>query len=40
MALIGEMKYLTIGNDTYSVPSSGGGGTVTSVQVQAEVKTK
>lgn len=37
MALIGEMKYLTIGDNTYSVPSSGGGGggTVTSVQVQA-----
>lgn len=37
MALIGEMKYLTIGDSTYSVPSSGGGGggTVTSVQVQA-----
>lgn len=35
MALIGEMKYLTIGDDTYSVPSSGGGGggTVTSVGV-------
>lgn len=34
MALIGEMKYLTIGGSTYSVPTSGGGGgTVTSVGV-------
>lgn len=32
MALVGEMQYLTIGNNTYSLPS-GGGGTVTSVAV-------
>ena len=32
MALIGEMQYLTIGGNTYSLPS-GGGGTVTSVAV-------
>lgn len=36
MAVIGEMHYLTIGNNTYSIPvSGGGGGTVTSVRVQA-----
>ena len=36
MAVIGEMHYLTIGNDTYSIPvNGGGGGTVTSVRVQA-----
>lgn len=38
MALIGEMQYLTIGDSTYSLPQGGGeggGGTVTSVQVQA-----
>lgn len=33
MALIGEMHYLTIGNNTYSIPASGGDGTVTSVGV-------
>lgn len=33
MALIGEMHYLTIGGKTYSLPSSGGEGTVTSVSV-------
>ena len=32
MALIGEMQYLTIGGNTYSLPS-GGGGSVTSVAV-------
>ena len=32
MALIGEMQYLTIGENTYSLPS-GGGGSVTSVAV-------
>lgn len=32
MALVGEMQYLTIGGNTYSLPS-GGGGTVTSVAV-------
>ena len=32
MALIGEMQYLTIGGNTYSLPV-GGGGTVTSVAV-------
>ena len=36
MAVVGEMHYLTIGNNTYSIPvSGGGGGTVTSVRVQA-----
>lgn len=36
MALVGEMHYLTIGDNTYSIPvSGGGGGTVTSVRVQA-----
>ena len=33
MALIGEMRYLTIGSNTYSLPSSGGSGTVTNVTV-------
>ena len=34
MAYIGEMQYLTIGNNTYSLPTGGGGdGTVTSVGV-------
>ena len=33
MAVIGEMHYLTIGNNTYSIPVSGG--TVTNVRVQA-----
>lgn len=33
MALIGEMRYLTIGNNTYSLPSSGGSGTVSNVAV-------
>lgn len=33
MALIGEMQYLTIGDKTYSLPSSGGSGTVTSVNL-------
>ena len=32
MALVGEMQYLTIGGNTYSLPS-GGGGSVTSVGV-------
>lgn len=32
MALIGEMQYLTIGGNTYSLPS-GGGGSVTSIAV-------
>lgn len=33
MAYVGEMQYLTIGSNTYSLPSSGGSGTVTSVGV-------
>lgn len=33
MALVGEMQYLTIGDNTYSLPSSGGSGTVTSIGV-------
>ena len=35
MALVGPMKYLTIGDSTYEIVSeSGGGGTVTSVAVE------
>ena len=33
MAFMGEMHYLTIGGNTYKLPSSGGSGTVTSVGV-------
>lgn len=34
MALVGEMLYLTIGDNTYSLPAGGGGdGTVTSVGI-------
>lgn len=35
MALIGEMHYLTIGNNTYSIPASGGDGTITRVKTAA-----
>ena len=33
MSYIGEIQYLTIGDSTYSLPSSGGSGTVTSIGV-------
>ena len=43
MALIGEMQYLTIGDNTYSIPSSGGAsaytGTISAVGTSASTGT-
>lgn len=33
MSYVGEMQYFTIGDSTYSLPSSGGSETVTSIGV-------
>ena len=33
MALVGEMQYLTIGDNTYSIAAGGGSGSVTSVGI-------